>query len=72
MNDDLWDKVRGVCSETWKGCELVELLVILIRLRGTGIAYVRDGKISNKTTMGERLGEVGIVNETNGFAPCQL
>ena len=21
MNDDLWDKVRGLGSETWKGCE---------------------------------------------------
>ena len=24
MNDDLWDKVRGLGSETWKGCERVE------------------------------------------------
>ena len=37
MNDDLWDKVRGVGSETWKGWERVELLVVLTRLRGTGI-----------------------------------
>ena len=21
MNDDLWDRVREVCSGTWKGCE---------------------------------------------------
>ena len=21
MNDDLWDKVRGLGSEMWKGCE---------------------------------------------------
>ena len=21
MNDDLWDKVRGLGSATWKGCE---------------------------------------------------
>ena len=21
MNDDLWDQVRGLGSETWKGCE---------------------------------------------------
>ena len=21
MNDDLWDKVHGIGSETWKGCE---------------------------------------------------
>ena len=20
MNDDLWDRVRGLDSETWKGC----------------------------------------------------
>ena len=37
MNDDLWDKVRGLGSGTWKGCERVELLVVLTRLRGTGI-----------------------------------
>ena len=37
MNDDLWDRVLGVSSETWKGCERVELLVVLTRLRGTGI-----------------------------------
>ena len=34
MNDDLWDRVRGVGSETWNGCECVELLVVLTRLRG--------------------------------------
>ena len=21
MNDDLWDRVRGLGSETWRGCE---------------------------------------------------
>ena len=21
MNDDLWDRVCRLCSETWKGCE---------------------------------------------------
>ena len=21
MTDDLWDKVHGLCSKTWKGCE---------------------------------------------------
>ena len=26
MNNGLWDKVRGVGSETWKGCEWVRLL----------------------------------------------
>ena len=30
MNDDLWDKVCGLGSETWKGGESVELLVALI------------------------------------------
>ena len=24
MNDDLWDRVCGLGSETWKGCEFVE------------------------------------------------
>ena len=24
MNDDLWDRVRGLGSETWQGCERVE------------------------------------------------
>ena len=28
MNDDLWNRVCGLGCETWKGCELVELLVI--------------------------------------------
>ena len=37
VNDDLWDRVCRLGSETWKGCECVELLVVLIRLRGTGI-----------------------------------
>ena len=37
MNDDLWDRVRRLGSETWKGSECVELLVVLTRLRGTGI-----------------------------------
>ena len=37
INDDFWDKVRGLGSETWKGCDCVELLVVLTRLRGTGI-----------------------------------
>ena len=40
MNDDLWDRVRGLGSETWKGCEWVELLVVLTRLRGTGIISI--------------------------------
>ena len=37
MNDNLWDRVHEVGNETWKGCELVKLLVVLTRLRGTGI-----------------------------------
>ena len=37
MNDDLWDRVRGLGSETWKECEQVEVLVVPTRLRGTGI-----------------------------------
>ena len=37
MNDDLWGRVRGLGSETWKGCDWVELLVVLTRLRGIGI-----------------------------------
>ena len=37
MNDDLRDRVRGLGSETWKGRERVELLVVLTRLRGSGI-----------------------------------
>ena len=31
MNDDLWDRVCGLGSETWKKCERVECLVILTR-----------------------------------------
>ena len=37
MNDDLWDRVHGLSSENFKGYERVELLVVLTRLRGTGI-----------------------------------
>ena len=32
--------------------------------------FIKDGKISNQSTMGKRLerfGEVGIIGETNGF-----
>ena len=29
MNDTLWDRVCGLGSEIWKGCNLVELLVFL-------------------------------------------
>ena len=37
IRDNLWDRVRGLGSETWKRCESVELLVVLTHLRGTGI-----------------------------------
>ena len=36
-DDDLWDIFCGLGCETWKGWEWVELLVVLTRLRGTGI-----------------------------------
>ena len=29
MNHGLWDRVRGLGSETWKGCDLIKLLVFL-------------------------------------------
>ena len=54
MNDDLWDRVRGLDSETWKECELVELVVFLKcldipdLLRAMSMkASVINGKISN-------------------------
>lgn len=25
--EDLWDRVRGLGNETWKGCEWVDLMV---------------------------------------------
>ena len=28
MKDDLWARVRGLGSITWKGCDWVELLVV--------------------------------------------
>ena len=28
MKDDLWARVRGLGSITWKGCDCVELLVV--------------------------------------------
>ena len=40
-------------------------------MRATSLkVYVKDGKISNETTMGkmlERFGEVRIIDEMNGF-----
>ena len=35
INDDFWDRVRGVGSRTWKGCESVELLVVLKPVKRT-------------------------------------
>ena len=40
MHGDLWDRFCGVGSETLKGCEWVELLVVLTRLRGTGKVFL--------------------------------
>ena len=34
---DLWDRVQGLGSETWKGCAWVELLVVRTRLTGSGM-----------------------------------
>ena len=41
MNNDLGDRLRGLGSETWNGCECVKLLVVLIRLGGTGIMLLQ-------------------------------
>ena len=35
INADLWGRVDGLGSETWKGFEWLKLLVFLIRLRGS-------------------------------------
>ena len=40
MDDDLWARVRGLGNETWNGCERVELLVVLTRLRETEIIFL--------------------------------
>ena len=68
MKDDLWVRLRGLGSATWKGCEWVELLLdgsnmpswirnnILDFPRPMPVKMaVENGKICNKTTMGERL-----------------
>ena len=36
IKNDLWDRVGGWGRETWKGCECVELLMFIPRLRRTG------------------------------------
>ena len=66
MKDDLRARVRGLGSATRKGHEWVELLVARTHLTGPGIIFlisrvmsvkmlVENGKIYNKTMMGERL-----------------
>ena len=55
MNDALWEKVRGLGSETWKGCELVGLLVVLTRLRGTGESNARESDCSKCLVRGKSI-----------------
>ena len=40
MNEDLWDGLRGLGSETWKGYEWVELLVVWTRPSGSRIIFL--------------------------------
>ena len=40
INEDLWNIVRGVGSETWKGCEWVELLVVWTLFSGSGMIFL--------------------------------
>ena len=40
MKEDLWERVRGLDSMTWKGCDLVELLVGRTCFRGSGIIFL--------------------------------
>ena len=35
MKDNLWARVRGLGSITWKGCHWVELLVVRTRRAGS-------------------------------------
>ena len=37
MNYDVWDRVLGLGSLTWTGCDLIELSVDQARLTGSGI-----------------------------------
>ena len=39
MKDDLWARVRGLSSITWKGCDWVELLVVRTRRTGSGMTF---------------------------------
>ena len=40
MKDDLWARVRGLGSITWKGCDWVELLVVRTRRTGSGMIFL--------------------------------
>ena len=40
MNEDLWDEVRGLDSETWKGCAWAELVVVQTRHSGSGMIFL--------------------------------
>ena len=40
MKDDLWARVRGLGSITWKGCDWVELLVVQTRHTGSSVAFL--------------------------------
>ena len=39
MNNDFWDRICGLGSELWKTCEWVELLLVPLCLRETGITF---------------------------------
>ena len=41
MKDDMRARVRGLGNKTWKGCDLVELLVIQACLTGSGIIFLK-------------------------------
>ena len=40
MKDDLWARVRGLGSITWKECDWVELLVVRTRRTGSGMIFL--------------------------------
>ena len=40
MIENVWERVRGLDSMTWKGCDWEELLVGLTCLRGAGIIFL--------------------------------
>ena len=40
MKEDLWERVRGLDSVTWKGCDCVVLLVARTYFRGSGIIFL--------------------------------